>query len=316
MAPDSLYTFSAGWDLENVRHGHVNNMGYAAPFDYQRGGKVIVVLGDSFVENLMNDYSESLQGYLPALLHEPQLVLNFGTAGGNLAHDLGVAALVGASFRVTTAIILITRGSFVGGFNTSPGYYRWAPGSAAGVELVPERQRGRVARFLRKLALVRYVRANLEADFRQLLAPRGRAVTEHCTSADLSAGDNALVDFIVRELPSRLHLPPSQVILIFDSDRDAIYAPDKTASCETRDNLALGRLAQRASASGFGVVDMDPIFRAAFKTRREHFDYKPVDGHWNGLAHRLAAQAVARYINAQQGTAPTYSSRVTSTDSN
>jgi len=316
MVPYSLYTFSAAWDLQHVRHGHANNMGYAAPFDYQPDGKVMVVLGDSFVESLMNDYSESLQGYLPALLHEPQVVLNFGTAGGNLAHDLGVAALVGARFRVTTVVILLTRGSFVGGFNTSPGYYRWAPGSAAGVELVPERHRGRLVQFLRRLALVRYVRANLRAELGQLLAPRGRAVKARCTPTALSATDNALVDFVVRELPSRLHVPPSHVILIFDSDRDAIYAPDKAASCETPDKLALDRLAQRAGASGFEVIDMDPIFRAAFQTRREHFDYQPVDGHWNGLAHHLAAQAVARYINGQLGTTPTYNSAVTSTDSN
>ena len=62
MVPNSQYTFSSGWTLEDVRHGHINNLGYAAPFDYQFDTTAIVVLGDSFVESLMNDYSQSLQG--------------------------------------------------------------------------------------------------------------------------------------------------------------------------------------------------------------------------------------------------------------
>ena len=30
MLPNSQYTFSSGWALEDVRHGHINNLGYAA----------------------------------------------------------------------------------------------------------------------------------------------------------------------------------------------------------------------------------------------------------------------------------------------
>jgi hypothetical protein len=303
MIPNSRYTFSAGWNMEDVRHGHINNMGYAAPFDYQPGTAANVVIGDSFVENLMNDYSESLQGILPALLKQPVPVLGFGMSGANLAHDLGVAALVGDRFKVKTAVILITRGSFLGGFNSSPGYYRWTE-SPAGVEFVPERYHGRVAQFVRTLALVRYARGNLRADLGQLLEPRGRGVKARCLPAVLSASDEAQVNFVVRELPLRLHVSASEVILVFDTDREAIYAPHAPVACPTRDGLALQLLAKRATASGFEVIDMDPIFRAAFRTNGQHFDYLPVDAHWNGAAQRLAAQEVARYINAHQVRAP------------
>jgi hypothetical protein len=309
IVPYSRFTFSAGWDLENVRHGRSNNMGYAVPFDYQPGTTAIVVLGDSFVENLMNDYSESLQGFLPALLKESVPVLSFGTAGANLAHDLGVAGLVGARFKPTAAVILLTRGNFVGGFNSGPGYYRWASGPAAGVELVPERHHGRLANFVRQLALVGYVRRNLQADFGQLFDPRGRGLKARCLPVTLSEADAALVDFAVRELPLRLHVPAARVILVFDADRERIYASDTPAACPTRDTLGLQLLAQRATESGFGVIEMEPIFRAAFQASAGRFDYSPVDWHWNAAADRLAAQAVARYINAHQADVPTRAAR-------
>jgi hypothetical protein len=297
MVPNSQYTFSSGWTLEDVRHGHINNLGYAAPFDYQFDSTAIVVLGDSFVESLMNDYSQSLQGLLPDLLRQPVPVLNFGTSGGNLAHDLGVAGLVGARFKPTAAVILITRGSFLGGFKSSPGYFRWTTGAGAGVELVPERYRS-WAELVRRLALVRYVRANLRADLHQLLGPRGRGPSTGCSPVTLSAGDEALVDFTVSQLPLRLRLPAARIILVFDAERDRIYAPERAEMCPTRDALALLLLERRATRSGFGVIDMEPIFRDAFHRTGEHFDYSPVDSHWNGTGHRLAAQAVARYLNA------------------
>jgi hypothetical protein len=298
MVPNSQYTFSAGWALEYVRHGRANNMGYVAPFDYRPGTSTIVVLGDSFVENLMNDYSESLQGRLPKLLKRPEPVLNFGTSGGNLAHDLGVAGLVGGRFIPTAAVIVITRGSFTGGFNSSPGYFRWVSGVPTAVELVPERHHGRLIQFVRQLAFVRYARANLRADLGQLLEPRALGLKAGCVPVALSAADEALVDFTLRDLPLRLRIPPSEIILVFDADRERIYKPDGPPACQTRDALALRLLAQRATASGFGVIDMEPVFRAAFLTTGEHFDYSPVDGHWNSVAHRLVAEAVARYLDA------------------
>jgi hypothetical protein len=56
-------------------------------------------------------------------------------------------------------------------------------------------------------------------------------------------------------------------------------------------------LAQQAASHGFGVINMETVFRKHFLETGDHFDYLPVDGHWNGVAHRMAAQEVARYIN-------------------
>src|SRR5579863_5913501 len=64
MVPNMSYTQSIGWNFDDVTRGHINNMGYAAPFDYVPGSSGIVVLGNSFVESLMVPYEDSLQGAL------------------------------------------------------------------------------------------------------------------------------------------------------------------------------------------------------------------------------------------------------------
>jgi hypothetical protein len=65
LIPNGRYVHSSGWNFVNVRRGKINNMGYVAPFDYLPGSKGIVVLGDSFVEGLQNEYRDTIQGSLP-----------------------------------------------------------------------------------------------------------------------------------------------------------------------------------------------------------------------------------------------------------
>jgi hypothetical protein len=301
MTPHSQYTFSTGWDLEDVHHGRINNMGYVAPFDYQPGSSGVFIVGDSFIEDMMNDYSQSIQGALPALLKSPLPVLNFGIAGGQMPNDLGVAALVGERFRPSWAVVVFTRGNFIRGLHPEPGYFRWTPTGPPGIELLPPRRHSKLALFVRSLAIVRYARANLRADPARLLAihPGGGTPDSGC-AAGLSQQDEARVRLMADNLPSEFKLPASRVILVFDADRESIYSPgnpNSETNCPTRDSLARALLAQAAAARGMGIIDMEPTFRAHFQASGEHFDYLPVDAHWNGTAHKLAAAEVARYIN-------------------
>src|SRR6266540_2520283 len=72
LIPNSDYTYSIGWNASNIHHGHINNLGYVAPFDYREGAGGVVVIGDSYVESMMNDYAETLQGQLGRDLRSPQ----------------------------------------------------------------------------------------------------------------------------------------------------------------------------------------------------------------------------------------------------
>ena len=56
MIPDSQYTYSSGWNLQNVHRGRINNYGYASPHDYVPGRGDVAVFGDSYIESLMNEH--------------------------------------------------------------------------------------------------------------------------------------------------------------------------------------------------------------------------------------------------------------------
>ncbi len=99
MIPDSQYTYSTGWNLQNVHRGHINNYGYASPHDYRPGPcAMIAVFGDSYVESLMNDYRDTLPGALNEFLDLDREVLSFGMAGAEMPDYLGTAPLVRAEF--------------------------------------------------------------------------------------------------------------------------------------------------------------------------------------------------------------------------
>src|SRR6185295_1059271 len=57
--PSKRYTYSASWNFRNVRHGVINDMGYAAPFDYLTNDAFAALFGDSYVQALMIRYEDS-----------------------------------------------------------------------------------------------------------------------------------------------------------------------------------------------------------------------------------------------------------------
>jgi hypothetical protein len=302
LIANSDYTYSTGWNFTNVHHGHINNLGYVAPFDYQEGSGGIVVIGDSYVESMMNEYDHTLQGWLAHDLQSPQPVMNFGMSGADLSHYLGTAQLVGRSFSPSWAVVVITASDYRGGFSAAPGYYRWAPERNPPVALVPDSARSPLTKFVRSLALVRYVRGNLMMSLHSLihLQPAHDAHGElDCANRTLSHADEQLTAKFVDALPRAFGLPPGRVILVFDSDRQALYAntPAKGKTCPDLDELARKRLMQLAASSGYHVIDSGPIFRDYYASTHQHVDYLPQDGHWNATGHQLMAHAVAGVIN-------------------
>jgi hypothetical protein len=281
-------------------------MGFVAPFDYRPGASGVAVIGDSFVEAVMNAYQDTLQGQLAGLLRNAPAIWNFGEAGAALPDYLGVGSLVARRFHADWVVILVVAGDFTDGFNPPPGYFGWSPGSVPPVQLRPEVVHGRAAKFFRSLAIVRFVRGNLRASLDHLLhsSVNGSTGTGRCVPDTLQAGDVELVESWARSLPAAYGVSAAQVVLVFDSDRAALYRTGaRTAphGCATRDGL--GRRALQNAARGLGehVVDMAPLFASYYRATGDHVDYLPSDGHWNAAGHQIAANAIASVINADTG---------------
>jgi hypothetical protein len=303
MIPDTRYTYSTGWNLQNVQRGRINNFGYAAPEDYRPAAGGIAVFGDSYVESLMNDYADTLPGALNDYLDAPRTVMNFGMSGAEMPDYLGTASLVRQQFAPEWGVFVITLGDFTRGFSAAPGYFEWRPGRSPPIELVPEIHRSGLSKFVRTVALVRYLRGNLSLRPSELISlQRGSESVEgtgRCRPEVLSKTDEELLAAFARELPAAAGLAPARVILVFDSDRKAIYAGKTAAqarSCPQRAALANDRLKELAAQSGMHVIDSDPVFRRHFAAGLGPVDRSPIDAHWNPAAHRLMAQEVARIV--------------------
>ncbi len=78
-----------------------------------------------------------------------------------------------------------------------------------------------------------------------------------------------------------------------DGYRDELYTPGGlTDAMGSLFQIMRDEFMARARARGYEVVDMAPIFKAAYERDQCRFDYA-MDGHWNGHAHELAAEAVS-----------------------
>ena len=307
MIPNTRYTYSTGWNLQNIHHGRINNYGYAAPFDYQSsrepGSGGVAVFGDSYIESLMNDYEDTLQGSLDEYLKRPLKVMSFGMAGSEMPDYLGTAPLVRDTFSPQWAVIVITAGDFTRGFNAAPGYFEWDANRSPPIRLVPEIHRSARAKLLRTVALIRYARGNLSIRPDELISLRRGSesvAAGSCRPEQLSEADEALIEAYARALPGALGLPPERIILVFDSDRRVLAAGNTSAlpwTCPLRASLANQRLMQLAAQAGMHVIDSFPVFQRHVAAGLGPVDRSPVDPHWNSTAHRLMAQEVARVID-------------------
>jgi len=300
MIPNTHYTHSTGWNLQNVHRGRINNYGYASPQDYRQGQGGVAVFGDSYVEGLMNEYRDTLPGVLHDYLADKQDVMSFGMSGAEMPDYLGTASLVSKEFSPQWAVFVITAGDFTNGFSAAPGYFEWDDSRSPPVRLVPELNRSAASKFMRTVGLVRYLRGNLLLRTQELVQLRRGAEhvagTSGCRDEVLSKGDEALLEAFVAELPKSLDLPPAHLILVFDADRRSIYSKVSARPCQTRAVLANQRLAALAGEAGFRVIDAAPLFRRHFEHGEGPLDRSPIDAHWNPAAHRLIAREVAGLI--------------------
>ena len=83
-------------------------------------------------------------------------------------------------------------------------------------------------------------------------------------------------------------LPPERIAFTLDGFRYPEAARQGTGSFFHRMRHAF---LQRAQARGYEVIDMDRVFFPHFAQHGQRFEFER-DGHWTGMAHGLAAEAV------------------------
>lgn len=101
----------------------------------------------------------------------------------------------------------------------------------------------------------------------------------------------ATIDYLVGRLAALQRARGFRLLLLMDGARQAIYEDRGSYA------LRLNRLAaEAAQRHGVALIDLHPLFAAAWQRDRQRFDFVH-DGHWNERGHGLAARAIRDWID-------------------
>lgn len=303
--PHLDWEYSIGWSMLNAHRGRTNNYGHVAPFDFKQHSRPVLVLGDSYIESLMNDYGETLQAQLGRRIGTPESVYGMGVSGASASGYVGLARLARPEFEPRAAVVLISDGDLSESLLSAAGSHYLARRAGGSLELVYRPLPGvplstRLRKLVGDFSLHRYLQVNLQfapENVFQVLRPAPQAAApDRAAAAKRVEQQERVADWFLEQLPESLGVEPRCVVLLLDADRYAIYKPE-LASVPKDDPAARAHLAEEARRRGIQVADLEPVFRALYARDRMKFDHHPIDRHWNGRGHGVAAAEAFRLLS-------------------
>ncbi len=300
--PRLPYAYSISWAMVNAHRGITNNYGHIAPFDFQMGSRPVLVIGDSYVESLMNDYGHTLQGQLGQKIGSPGSVYGLGVSGLSASDYLVLSRLAREEFNPTAAVFLFVDGDLSESRGPHPGHHSLVPD---GDKLKPvyapfigESTAKKIRKSVGDISLYRYFQVNLQFSvdkiWNRVMSEPTAKILENSHASDGNY-QRKVADLLLDQLPEKLGLPPECIVFLMDSDRYALYKSELASP--PKDSPEVKRyFIGEANRRGFKVSDLDPVFRQRFERDRVKFDHWPVDRHWNKIGHGVGAQEAYRLL--------------------
>jgi len=312
------YVWSFDWTMHDVVRGRSNAQGFLADYDYAAADPrpLVAVIGDSYIEALRVAFVQSLTGRLQAALGERGRAYAFAQSGAALSQYVAYAQHACAVYRPARMVVNVVGNDFdesIVDHRRRNGLFHLYPKPQGGFEyrLTPLPEPGLAERLLRRSALALYLMRNV--GITKLIPSIGirsaqaEPANRHVGHTDAGASPARLdegqrvIDWFLAALPQAACLASADIVILVDAPRPELYDPVALAGVETSYFAKMRRrLIARARAAGFHVIDMEPVFIAAYAKERRPFEH-PTDGHWNAHAHAVAATAV---IDALAGWPP------------
>lgn len=284
------FVYSNGWAMTNARRGQVNQEGFNNSLDFADHAKVLII-GDSYIESFMIAYSDTIQGQLSQQLSGD--VYAAGASGNGLADSLVLARYYAPRLHPRNVVVFI-RDSDVSDILLPPGRghngFR-VDGDTVQLTYIAYSE-SPFKRLALKSALARYVYFNLKVG--ALLARASASSGNQRNSVAELAGRNRALAYYFEQLQLLNRELGTHIIFLVDGARKGIYAGD-SSSAWSGDNREY--FITQARRAGFTVADMQPVFERHWAALHERLDFLPSDGHWNSVAHRLAARQVAPLLS-------------------
>lgn len=301
--PNRTATWSKGWNFSIVNEIHTNNYGFINDQDYDSavGSPLLVVIGDSYVEAVMVPFAETVNGRLAARVGKVGRVYSFASSGSALSQYLVYAEFARDNFRPAGLVVVIVGNDFDESMlspGSPAGYHYFKDDLQGGLELARlDLDYGLARRLLRRSDFLMYLVLNLKltslpARLKQAGGDFAGNTRRIASPERVAASDSAVQAFLAR-LPVAAGLPAEKILLVLDGVRPDLYdmAARNTAAASYW-GVMRRRLAERAEAAGFELLDLEPVFRRRFDEDGRRFEFD-TDAHWNGYAHELVSEGIA-----------------------
>ncbi|WP_028312044.1 alginate O-acetyltransferase AlgX-related protein [Derxia gummosa] len=295
-------TYSTDWDMSEANRPTINKLGFHSTLEYTDGAPMIALLGDSYIQAMMIPDSQTIDGLLNARRADNTQIYNLGSSGAQLPTYTGQAAEAKRRYSPQGAVVLISRNDIYESMLPVTGFYNyrregddWLPPQY----LPPDSRRSVTKQVAMHSSLLNYFRGNLK--FGQTPVFKGGrpgdgadAPVTGAYAPMTSAECRPIYEHFLETFPGAAGLPPERVVLVFDGQRSLLYPTGKPSPAA--DTACLPEFAAAARAAGFGVVDLEPVFRAEYASAPRRFDYWPRDVHWNAEGHRIVAREIEREL--------------------
>jgi hypothetical protein len=300
--PNSRYAYSISWSFQNSHRGVTNNYGHIAPFDFQKGSRPVVVVGDSFVESLMNDYADTLQGQLGARLKDQAPVYGLGVSGLSASDYVAIARQAREEFKPRAAIVLLIDGDISESLGHHLGFNSLLPDGeglkAAYSPLSGESTAKKIRKLIGDISIYRYFQAHLQFSLDKVFVvfqKNANLPSVAPSKADAVYRQKQVVDWVLKELPNALDLPARCIVFLVDSDRYGLYRPELASKPKDAPE-AKAYLINQAQRNGFKVSDLEQTFSRLYRQDSLKFDHWPIDRHWNRRGHGVGASEAMKLL--------------------
>jgi hypothetical protein len=285
-----------------ANRGRVNNAGFVNDQDYRKDGELplLAVIGDSMIEAAMVPYRETLQGRLANASAGKLRVYSFATAGAPLSQYLIWARHAVREYGARALVINVVSNDFdesLAAYKTSAGFWHYVSDEDGRLRLrLSEYRPGRLRDAVVASALARYVLFNMQvtarwSELRAFLFNRPAAATpaQAGDAVDAHVRDSlAAIDAFFRDLPEYAGLPPSRILFTVEGFRYPDVASAQVGGYFDRMRRAL---LEKAGSLGYDAIDLDRTFFERHRRSGERFEFAR-DGHWSGIGHAAAFDAV------------------------
>lgn len=303
-APNRDLTWSHGWNFDNVNRVHINNAGYVNAQSYERDDArpLLAVVGDSYVEAAMIPYPETLQGRLAAIAAPDRRVYSFAASNAPLSQYLVWAREARATWKAQALVVVIIGNDFdesLAEYRVIPGLHHYVESADGALKLTRFDFSPSLFRSIaERSTLVRYLALNLRVQdpVRRLLDFSGEPDRGYAGNTAVIASPEridkakAAARAFFADLTAYAGWRADQVVFVVDGLR---YPDEAKLHADSYFAQMRSYFIAQAQRAGFETIDMDAWFLPLAEAGPVRFEF-PRDGHWNGEAHGLAADAVAR----------------------